>query len=362
MARALELAARGRGQTSPNPMVGAVVVKNGRVVGEGYHRHAGSDHAEIAALKKAQKNGRKAVGATVYVTLEPCCHIGRTGPCTQALIKAGVRRVVYATTDPNPMVNGKGARCLRQSGIEVKGGVLRKEAVHLNEVYFGIARTGRPFVTLKMAQSLDGRIATATGDSQWISGPPALKMAHQLRAENDAVLIGRGTLKADNPALTVRKVKGRNPYRIVVTGSGRLPSVCKFIENNKDQRSIVATSAEGLKRLTKRTRGKNLTCWTIKQTRSGDLDLADLLTKAGEFGLRSLLIEGGSGLATSFLKAQLVDKLVMVVAPIIVGRGIDTIGDLGIRKLSRKISLERVSMKLAGRDAVIHGYLKYGNK
>ncbi|MCD6250149.1 MAG: bifunctional diaminohydroxyphosphoribosylaminopyrimidine deaminase/5-amino-6-(5-phosphoribosylamino)uracil reductase RibD [candidate division Zixibacteria bacterium] len=359
MARALELAARGYGHTSPNPMVGAVVVKNGRVVAEGYHRRAGSDHAEIVALKKAQKNGRKTVGATVYVNLEPCCHVGRTGPCTLALIKAGVKRVVYATTDPNPMVNGKGARSLRQSGLEVKGGVLRKEARRLNEVYFGVYRTGRPFVTLKMAQSLDGRIATVTGDSQWISGPPALKVVHQLRAGNDAILIGRGTLKADNPALTVRNVKGKNPYRIVVTESGRLPGSCQFLDNNDDQRSIVAISAEGVKRLAKRTRGKNLTYWTIKSSPTGGLDLADLLVRAGEFGLCSVLIEGGSGLATSFLKAQLVDKVVMVVAPIIIGRGTDTIGDLGIRKLSRNVGLDDVDIQQVGRDIVVRGYPNY---
>jgi len=340
-------------------MVGAVVVKNGRVVAEGYHRCTGGDHAEIVALKKAQKNGRKARGATVYVSLEPCCHVGRTGPCTQALIKAGVKRIVYATTDPNPMVNGKGARQLRQSGLEVKRGVLQKEARRLNEVYFSAYRTGRPFVTLKMAQSLDGRIATATGDSQWISGSQALKVVHKLRAENDAVLIGRGTLKADNPALTVRKAKGKNPYRIVVTESGRLPGSCQFLDNNNDQRSIVATSAEGVKKLTRRSRGKNLTYWTIKSSPTGGLDLTDLLARAGEFGLRSLLIEGGSGLATSFLKAQLVDKVVMVVAPILIGRGTDTIGDLGIRKLSRNIGLDDVTMRLAGRDAVISGYPNY---
>ncbi len=213
MKMALALAWKGQGKTSPNPMVGAVVVKSGEVVGRGYHHKAGQAHAEVLALRNAAERAR---GATLYVNLEPCCHFGRTRPCTDAIIEAGIKRVVYSIKDPNPVVNGCGARKLRAAGMEVTSGVGEKEATHLNEIYLKFISTGCPFVILKTAQSLDGRIATITGDSKWISGPEALKFAHRLRAECDAVAIGAGTVKADNPQLTVRLVKGRNPYRIII--------------------------------------------------------------------------------------------------------------------------------------------------
>lgn len=356
MMRALELATQGRGQTSNNPMVGTVIVKNGRVIAEGYHRKAGTDHAEVVALKKA---GKRAVGSTAYVTLEPCCHTGCTGPCSDALIRAGVSRVVYAAVDPNPMVKGKGARRLRRAGIKVESGLLRKEAERLNEAYHGFHRNGRPFVTLKMAQTLDGRIATATGDSQWISGPPALKLSHQLRAENDAILVGLGTVRTDDPALTVRKVKGKNPYRIVATASGKLPKSCQLLKNNTDLRTVVASTTEGIKRLSKKPRTGDLIYWDVRKGRRGGLDLVDFLAKARDFGIQSMLVEGGASLATSFLKAKLVDKIVLVVAPRILGKGTETVGDLGIKKLSRSIRLERVTVQRVGQDTVVSGYPNY---
>ncbi|MEW5796602.1 MAG: bifunctional diaminohydroxyphosphoribosylaminopyrimidine deaminase/5-amino-6-(5-phosphoribosylamino)uracil reductase RibD, partial [Candidatus Zixiibacteriota bacterium] len=244
MQRALDLAAKARGWTSPNPMVGAVIVKNGRIVAEGYHHRAGLDHAEVVALKKA---GTRAKGATVYVTLEPCAHVGCTGPCANALIRAGVARVIYSSVDPNPLVSGKGHKKLRKAGIAVERGLLRREAEKLNEAYFAFHRNGRPFVTLKMAQTIDGRIATATGDSQWISSPASLKLAHRLRAENDAVMVGMGTVRADNPALTVRLVKGKNPYRLIVGGRDPVPKSRRIFASNEDLRTVLAAPAKTIR-------------------------------------------------------------------------------------------------------------------
>lgn len=353
MARALELAAKGRGKTFPNPMVGAVIVKGGKVIAEGYHQGVGRDHAEVVALKKA---GSKAKGATVYVTLEPCCHTGNTGPCTEALIAAGVKRVVYASNDPDQRVNGKGARRLRQAGVEVVRGILKDQAERLNDIYYTYNRTGRPYVILKIAQTLDGRIATRNGDSQWVSGSAALKMVHQLRSEVDAVAVGMGTVRTDNPSLTVRLIKGSNPYRLIVTGSARIPAGCKLIANNKDFRTIVATSSAAVDRLSRKRGNTNLIYWKIKSGRNGRLDLADLIVKAGEFGLRSILVEGGATLATSFVRAGLVDKLILVMAPKLLGRGIEAIDDLGFKALREAIPVRDISVERLGQDIVCTGY------
>jgi diaminohydroxyphosphoribosylaminopyrimidine deaminase/5-amino-6-(5-phosphoribosylamino)uracil reductase len=336
-------------------MVGAVIVKQGRVVGEGYHRAAGLDHAEVVALRRA---GDKARGATIYVTLEPCCHTGRTGPCTEAIMAAGIRRVVYAVDDPDGRVNCCGGKCLRLGGLEIVKGILREEALRLNEVYFGYHRLGRPYVTLKMALTLDGRIATRTGDSQWISGPEALKVAHQLRAEADAVVVGRGTVAADNPALTVRMAKGTNPYRIVLTSSIRFPRQCQLLDDNDDYRTIVATSNESAQRLARRKRGRGVIIWNVKTDRKGHLRLDDFLAKAGAFGFRSILVEGGATLATSFLNAGLVDKYIQVVAPKIIGRGIEAVGDLKIRKLANAIQLVDGTFENLGADCLFTGYVR----
>ncbi len=353
MARALKLAEIGRGTTSPNPMVGAVIVKGGRVIAEGYHRKAGGDHAEIVALKKA---GKKAAGATIYVTLEPCCHTGRTGPCSQALIKAGVAEVVFASSDPNPIVNGGGAKQLRDAGIRVKSGVLKAEAEKLNDAYYAYHRNGRPHVTLKLAQTLDGRIATTSGDSKWITSEKSRKLAHRIRSEVDAVLVGAGTVRADNPSLTVRAVKGTNPYRVVVTSSAKFPRQCNLFKNNDDHRTVIASSAETVERLAKRRNGTGLTYWTVKQNRNGSLNIKDLLKKASDFGLRSLLVEGGSELATAFIKAGLVDKYMIFVAPRILGKGINSVGDLGIRKMVASIDLDDVTTQNLDGDMLVTGY------
>ncbi len=323
------LAEKSRGKTSPNPLVGAVIVKNNRIVGRGYHKKAGSAHAEIVALKDA---GEQARGATLYVNLEPCCHHGRTGPCTIQIVNSGINKVVISTKDPNPLVNGKGIRHLKKAGIEVVSGLLKKEAFKLNEVYFFYITTGRPFVTLKTAQTLDGRIATATGHSKWITGVKARKLAHQLRANNDAVAVGSGTVRSDDPQLTVRSVRGENPYRIIISRSAKLPSKLKLFKNNDDAKTILATTEKSAAKI----KMKNLIVWSVKEDKDG-LSLVDLLEKAGRFGITSLLVEGGGRLATSFIKAGLVDKHYLGIAPKIIGAGISAVGDLNIRTISKAV-------------------------
>ncbi len=359
MQQALDLAAKGRGRTHPNPMVGAVIVKSGQIIGRGYHRVAGGDHAEVAAIKNARGNARD---ATMYVTLEPCCHHGKTGPCSEAVKKAGIKRLVYAVRDPNPDVNGGGARCLKRAGVEVLGGVLKKEARRLNEVYFGVRENKRPFITLKMAQTLDGRIATRTGDSKWISGKATLKIAHRLRVDSEAVLVGMGTVRADNPSLTVRLVKGKNPYRVIVSRSLKFRRACQLIDNNDDFKTIIATTTEEAERFSRSRKGKHLIYWTVGLDKNGMLDVRDIVARAGEFGMQSMLIEGGSGLVTSFLKQGLFDKYVAVTAPIVLGSGIDSIGDLGIKRLAHGIRFGEHSFESHGDDIVFVGYPKKDGK
>ena len=353
MQRALQLAERGKYKTSPNPMVGAVLVKNGQIVGEGYHRRAGTDHAEIVALKQAKD---KAAGSTLYVTLEPCCHSGRTGPCTDAIIRAGIKQVVVAVKDPDKRVNGKGIKILRKAGIAVTVGVLQKEAVQLNELYFGYYKLGRPFVVLKIAQTLDGRIATSTGDSKWITSAIARKEAHALRAQVDGIVVGMETVREDNPALTVRNVAGINPYRIVLTRSLRFPSKCQLLDNNNDYKTIVATTAVAAEKFAKTKRGHNLIYWRLREKRNSMLHVNDLVHVADSFGLRSLLVEGGSMVATDFLQAGLVDKIVVFIAPLILGEGKSAVGNLKKRKIEQALALKHVTYSPKGTDCMFVGY------
>jgi len=348
MARALALAELGRGLTNPNPLVGAVIVRDNHIVGEGHHRWAGSAHAEIVALKSA---GSRSHGATMFVNLEPCCHHGRTGPCTQAIVKAGITQVVYAMRDPNPHVNGKGVLELRAHGIRVSAGVLCESAARLNEIYLRRFRGERPFVILKTAQSIDGRIATRDFTSRWISGPLGLSLAHRLRAEVDAVVIGAGAVRHDNPRLTVRRVKGRNPFRIVVSSQGALPRRLRVFSENSDGRTIVAVAESRLEK----TASRSSTIWSIPGSRSR-VSIPGLLDRAWAEGFRSLLVEGGGQLGTTFLRERLVDKHVVVIAPLLLGQGVDAVGDLGVKTIRQGIHYRNASFTQLGDDVVFTGY------
>ena len=359
MAHALKLAEQGRGTTRPNPMVGAVIVKGGKIIAEGYHRRAGADHAEVVALKKA---GRRARGATVYVTLEPCCHTGSTGPCCEALIAAGIRKVVIPSLDPNPIVNGSGAKRLKAAGIEVVKGILSNEAAALNDAYFGRHRNKRPYVILKSAQTLDGRIASVTGDSKWITGKPARALGHRLRSEVEAVLVGASTVRTDNPSLTVRDFKGIDPYRVIVTASGKIPQSCHLIKDNRDYKTVVAAPPNVVAKLARQRWAKHLIFWSVTTTRKGQIDIAELMRCAADFGLTSMLVEGGGKLAASFLKAKIVDKQVVFIAPLVLGSGVTPVDDLGFKKITQAVKLADMKVERVGGDIMVTGYPQYAGK
>lgn len=346
--KAIGLARRGEGYTSPNPIVGAVVFDHDGVIATGYHKQAGGPHAERIAIDRA---GDRARGAALAVNLEPCCHYGKTPPCTKAIIEAGIKTLVYAMEDPFTKVCGHGAKILAEKGIEIIGGVCRDEAIRLNEVYIKYISTGRPFVVLKTAQSLDGRLAAVTGDSQWISCPEALKFAHRLRARYDAVAVGAGTARADNPQLTVRRVKGKNPFRIIVTSTGNLPADLRLFSDNQDNKTILATTSE----VADSGVYNSITIWSIRKN-NDRVDLEDLIIRAGKRGIASILFEGGGRLATSLLKQRLVDKIYTVIAPLIIGQGVEGVGDLGVKKISEAISFRESGFKKIGADTLFWGY------
>jgi len=352
MGRALRLATRGRGWTSPNPMVGAVIVKRGRVVGEGWHRAAGGPHAEVWALQAA---GAAARSATVYVSLEPCSHHGRTPPCTDALVAAGVARVVAACHDPNPQVAGKGVSRLRRAGIAVDVGVLEAEAKRLNEGYFKRVTTGLPLVTLKAAMSLDGKIATAAGESRWITSEKARALSHRLRAAHDAVLTGVGTVLADDPELTVRLVKGRTPLRVVADSKAQTPPTVRLL--SADERSpIMAVTRQAPAARVRRLERAGATVWRLP-ARGGQVDLRALMERLVAVGANSVLVEAGGSLNAGALEAGLVDRVYFFIAPVLIGgaEALTPVEGKGVRKLAEVWRLGSVRVRRVGEDVLVVG-------
>jgi diaminohydroxyphosphoribosylaminopyrimidine deaminase/5-amino-6-(5-phosphoribosylamino)uracil reductase len=346
MRRALSLAERGRGTTRPNPMVGCVIVRGGKVIAEGWHERPGEDHGELAALRKL---GFKARGATVYVTLEPCDHTGRTGPCSRALISAGVRRVVYAMRDPNPQVDGRGDRRLRKAGIAVTSGLLADEAAELNRAFVKWVTTGRPWVTLKAAISLDGRIATRSGDSKWITGEKARREAHRLRAQHDAILVGAGTIHADDPQLTVRGVRGTDPRRVILDGRLGVAATARAVPG-----ALVVTRAVGGDALV--AAGAEV---VVLPGRDGRVDLEALLDELGRRELTSVLVEGGGEVHGAFLRAGLVDAVELFVAPkIIGGDGVSLFAAPGAATMTDTWSVQVEATQHLGDDLWIRGRLR----
>ena len=350
MKQALQLARRGLGKTSPNPMVGAIIVKDNRIIGKGYHHHYGGKHAEINAIQSAGENIDR---ATLYVTLEPCCYHGKTPPCVDAITRNNIGRVVVGTLDPNPLVNGKSVAILKRQGIETRVGVLEKECRDLNEAHFNYMTTGLPLVTLKFAQTLDGRIATATGDSRWISSEKFQRLAHKLRASNDAIMVGIDTVLADDPQLTVRLVKGRNPSRIILDSRLRIPLDARVFRNREVALTIVATTSRADEKKLAHLREKGIEVLVVKEDEDGEVDLKHLLSMLGERGISSVLVEGGAGVITSLLRRNLADKIVVAVAPKIMGKGIEAVGELNIREVGKALKLSFRKIYRVGEDLVI---------
>lgn len=359
IAHALELAARAYGRTSPNPLVGAVIVKDGRVVGEGYHHRAGEKHAEILALEEA---GEAARGATLYCNLEPCCTIGRTGACTEAIIPAGISRVVVSMRDPNPE-NSQGLKRLEQAGIEVTLGVGAVDAARLNAPFIKRVTLGLPYTIVKMAMSLDGKIATNTGDSMYITGEESRHKVHQLRNEADAVMVGIGTVLADNPQLNVRIdiADLRHPQKIIVDSKARVPSRCRTI--TKDPRTIVAVAAKASPTRLQALREVGASVEIIEGS-PVRVDVRELMKRLSELGIVNLLIEGGGGLAASLFEAGLVDEVVTFVAPIIVGgtAAPGPVGGQGIKSLTDAHLLSEVTWEQIGSDMMIRGRVVNGEQ
>jgi len=351
MRLALELAALGEGDVHPNPLVGAIVVSEERVIGRGYHRRFGGPHAEIFALDEASDAAR---GATLYVTLEPCCHHGKTPPCTDRIIAAGVRRVVIATRDPNPEIDGGGIACLRAAGIEVVEGILSVEAELQNEIFFTSVRRRRPFVQLKLAVSLDGRIATKTGDSRWISSEVSRTEAHRLRRKFMCVLVGVQTVLSDDPLLTVRYVVGPNPVPVILDRRGRFPPTARLLDAHPSP-IVVTTTAPADVEQELCSRGAHV--WRLSDG-AGRIDLPRLLAHLTENGIDSVLIEGGGETAAAFLNAGLVDKVSLFIAPLLIGgRGaVPAFGGAGAERVADALRLERVTTKWFEPDLLYTGY------
>lgn len=358
MRLALRLAARGWGKTSPNPMVGAVLVKRGRVVGKGYHRGAGLPHAEALALEAA---GGKARGAVLYTNLEPCCHTDkRTPPCARGLIRHGIARVVLAMRDPNPRVSGRGVRALKQAGISVQEGLFQEEALRLNEAYVKYIRQKRPFLILKTAQSLDGKIATASGESRWISSARARAYVHFLRSGMDALMVGVGTVLRDDPQLTARlsgRPVVRQPLRVVVDSSLRVPLSARVLRQPPPERTLVATTALASRERMRRLQGLGVRVLVVKG-RQGLVDLSDLMRCLGEAGVMAMMMEGGSRLNAAALQEGIVDKVLFFVTPRIMGGddAIDAVGGTSPRHLSDMVGLERLRWRRMGPDVLLEGY------
>lgn len=354
MKRALRLARRG--QTSPNPMVGAVIVSGGKIVGEGFHTRAGEPHAEAIALRAA---GEKARGAAMYVTLEPCCHTGRTPPCTQAIIRSGVRRVFAAMVDPDPNVAGGGVAELRSAGVEVVTRLCETEARELNAAYVKHRTTGTPLVTLKLAMSLDGRIATRSGDSKWITGERARAFVHRARAAADAVVVGAGTALADDPLLTARVGRAiRRPTRVVVAGTRPLPPDLRMLRETGETLVAVPESADPAVVEALRAAGAQIVTPSCSGAR---VSIASLMRELARLGHLSVLIEGGAELAASALAERVVDRILFFYAPRIIGgrESVPGVGGEGIESLGSAIQVDRVKIRRMGPDLAVEGHLVY---
>lgn len=356
MNRALELASKALGKTNPNPMVGAVIVKNNILISEDYHKKSGESHAEVLALNKA---GSEAKGSTVYVSLEPCCHYGKTPPCTDALINAGVKKVVIACLDPNLLVAGKGVEKLKKAGIEVVVGILKTEAQKLNEVFFKFINKKLPFVALKFAMTLNGKVATTNGDSKWISCEESRRYVHQLRNQYQAIMAGIGTVLKDDPMLNTRLdlEESRDPIRIIIDPHLQIPLNSKIIQSSKEQKTIIVCSIEKSQEKAKILSSIDIDLIEL----NGDplnLSLKQALKICADQGISSILLEGGGELNASMLKEELIDKIYCFIAPKIIGgkSAPGPIGGDGVKLMNQAITLKDLTYKQIENDVLITGY------
>ena len=358
----LALARKGEGHTSPNPMVGALIVKNRQIIGSGYHTYAGANHAEICAIEDA---GRKAKNGTLYVNLEPCVHTNKkTPPCVPAIIKSGLSRVVIGMIDPNLLVNGKGIRALEMANIQTVCGVMEKQANDLNKVYVKYITTKLPFVTVKYAMSIDGKIATRTGDSKWISNDKSRRFVHRLRSISDAVLVGVGTVIKDNPRLTPRhgSITDRMPIRIILDSSARVPIKAKILDTVgagfKPARTIIAVTKGAPKSNVEKLKQMGIEVICCKMDKNKVVDIHDLLIRLGKKGIASILIEGGSRVISSFIEERAIDRIYAFIGPKIIGgkRALVPFWNKGVSKIKDAVSLRDIRVRRFKDDIMIEGY------
>ena len=361
MRMALKEARKGFGRTSPNPCVGAVVVKGDRVIAKGYHAKAGKPHAEINALRKA---GKEADGATIYVTLEPCNHTGRTPPCSQALVAAGIKRVVVGMEDPNPLVHGGGLAFLIDQSIEVLTGVLTEECRELNRPFLKYITTSMPWVVMKAGISLDGRITYRKGTSGWITGPESLRKAHQLRDISDAIMVGIGTISIDDPSLTTRLAnrKGRDPVRVVLDSSLRIPVSAKVLNLDSEASTWIFCGPEADVKRKEELSAIGAIVRSVERDSTGGLDVREVLAALGHEGITSVLVEGGAKIHGSMLRNRLVDHVNLFYAPIFAGdNGISLVQGLSVKNRGEAIHLEKIQCKRLGDDVMVEGDVSYQN-
>lgn len=347
----IEIAKKGSGYVSPNPLVGCILVRDSKIISAGYHEKFGEAHAEINAINKA---GESLVGTTLYVNLEPCSHYGKTPPCVDAIIRSGIKRVVIGTLDVNPMVSGQGVQKLLNNGVEVKVGVLEKECVELNKFFFKYINSKIPYITLKTAQTLDGKIADLSGDSKWITSEPARRHVHLLRSMYDAVLVGRKTVSVDDPSLTVRLVEGRNPIKIVLDSTLKIKLNSKILNCDKAN-TIIVTSLESRFKIKKvqMLTSSGVKLLFVKTNNNGTINLKSALKKIGELGIASILVEGGSNIFTSFVKQNLFDDIKAFISPKLMGDGISVLGNLNIRNIRKAKTLSINSFEKIGDDLLV---------
>jgi diaminohydroxyphosphoribosylaminopyrimidine deaminase/5-amino-6-(5-phosphoribosylamino)uracil reductase len=359
MLQAIRLAEKGRGRTSPNPMVGALLVKDDQVVGKGYHKKAGADHAEIVALKQA---GEKARGATLYINLEPCCCQGLTPPCVDELIKARLSRVVVAMLDPNPKVKGRSIRLLQEAGIQTEVGLLEEKARFQNEVFLKYVTTNLPFVILKIALSMDGKIATKTGDSKWVTSEDARLYVHKLRNEVDATCVGIGTVIRDDSRLTTRlpHKRGRDPVRVIVDSLLKVPLRANIFTQKSNASNIVVTTKNAFFKRKREIQKTGSQLIEVRSRSRNKVDLTHMLQELGKLGITSVMIEGGAEIAASAIEEGVVDKVIFFISPKIVGgkSAPGPVGGEGVAKMSDAIKLKHINTKTYGEDIMIEGYIE----
>lgn len=360
MKRAVELAVMGTGFTFLNPLVGAVIVKNDVIIGEGYHQKYGGPHAEINAFRDADSRGNDVSGADMYVTLEPCSHYGKTPPCAEEVIKRGISRVFIGMKDPNPLVAGRGLFMLQKAGIEVICGILENECRRINEPFIKFITKKLPFVCMKAAMTLDGKIATHTGDSKWVSNETSRKIVHQLRNKYMAIMVGSATVIADNPELTCRLPDGgRNPLRIVVDSKASCPQDSKVFQVTENKKTIIAVTNEAPDDKLERLRSAGVEVLVLPKDKNGKVDLCALINELGERKIDSVLLEGGGTLNFSALQAGIVDRAVMFVAPKIVGgkNAKTPVEGEGVEIMSDAIELNHIETQLIENDLMITGLI-----